>query len=127
MSTSQDQYMEAALLPDYILNEFMAEKAVKTVLGIFTSKLSDEQARRFTSELPDYLDYDVLRGHQENPTPASLSDCIEILREELEVEEEQAYELMMKIISVAKQQTSGEINEVATELSEDWQEAVHRA
>lgn len=127
MSVSQDQYMEAAQIPGYILNGFMAEKAVKTVLGIFASKLSDEQARRFTSELPGYLDYETLRGHQENPTPATLSDCIEILQNELDLEEEQAYELTMKIISVAKQQTSGKINEVATELSNEWKEAIDKA
>lgn len=126
MAMPQDPYLEAAQIPDYILNEFMAEKAVKTVLGIFTSKLSEDQARKFTSELPEYLTYENLRGHQENPTPATPSDCINIVAENLDLEKEQAHELMMKIMSVAKSETKGEINKIASELSSDWRDALEK-
>lgn len=105
----------------------MAEEAVKAVLGILSSKLSEQEAREFTADLPDYLSYEILRRHQMNPTPATPNDTIRIVADKFDLETEQAQDLMLEIIGVAKQQASGEISDIAAELSDDWREAIDEA
>lgn len=119
--------MEAVQALDFIHDDETAEKGIKAVLGILASKLDEQEAREFTAELPDYLDYETLRGHQEKPTPTSPYDTVEIIGNELNLEPGQANELMNEVISVTKQQAKGEVSDIAAQLSEDWREALDQA
>lgn len=127
MPQIQDYYKEAVQALDFIPDEQTAEKGTKAVLGILTSKLDEQEAREFTAELPDYLDYETLRGHQERPTPASPHDAVEGIATEFNLELEQANELMNAVISVAKEQAKGEISDIAAQLSEEWRDALDQA
>lgn len=124
---TQGYYKEAVQALNFIPNEETAEKGIKAVLGILTSKLDEQEAREFTAELPDYLDYETLRGHQEKPTPVSPYDAVEGIANELNLELGQANELMNEVISVAKEQAKGEISDIAAQLSDDWREALDEA
>lgn len=122
MDQNRDLYLEAAQIPSFIDTETMARNAVKAVLGILVSKLSEGEARNFTKTLPEYLNYEKLRGHQENPTPATPSDCVNIVAQTLDITKEQAQELMLKIISVAKREAPDEAQSAAAQLSSEWLE-----
>ena len=124
---TKDHYKEVVETIDFVADEEMAEEAIKAVLGILSSKVSEQEAREFTANLPDYLSYEVLRGHQVNPAPATPSDTIDIVSDKFDLKWEQARKLMMEIIGVAKQQASGEISGIAAELSDDWREAIDEA
>lgn len=124
---TRDYYKEAVQAIDFVEDEDMAEEAVKAVLGILSSKISEQEAREFTADLPEYLNYDILRGHQVNPAPATPADTIEIVADKFDLEKEEARYLMLEIIGVTKEQNSGEISDIAAELSSDWQEALDRA
>lgn len=125
MEKTRDLYLEAASLPDYVETENMAKEAVKTVLGVLVSKLSEEDARTFVDELPEYLTYKSLRGHQEKLTPATPEDCISILQDKLKIEEEQAQELMLKIISVTETENKDKPGDIAKRLTGEWRNLFH--
>lgn len=57
-----DSYQEIIETLDFIDSQEEAREATKTTLGLITSSLSDQEAREFTAQLPDYLDYETLRG-----------------------------------------------------------------
>lgn len=98
MPQQRDLDLEAALIPDYVTNETVAKEAIKAVLGVLASKLSEENVREFVELLPEYLAYENLRRDRENPTPATPKDCRKLLKKKLEITDEQAQELMLKII-----------------------------
>lgn len=123
----QDYYKETVQALDFIPDEETADKGIKAVLGILASKLDEQEAREFTAELPDYLDYETLRGHQKKPTPVSPYEAVEGIANELNLELGQANELMNKVISVAKEQAKGEVSDIAAQLSEDWRKALDEA
>lgn len=120
MNKTRDLYFEAAQLPDYVETENMAKEAVKTVLGIIASKMSDEDARAFVKDLPEYLNYKNLRGHQEKLTAATPEDCISILQDKLKITEEQAEELMLKIISVVETENKDKPGDITKRLTAEW-------
>ena len=120
MEKTRDLYLEAAMLPDYIETENMAEEAVKTVLGILASKMSDEDARSFIEDLPEYMNYKNLRGHQEKLTAATPKDCTGILQNKLNITREQAEELMLKIISVVETENKDKPGDITKRLTPEW-------
>ena len=120
MDKTRDLYLEAAQLPDYVESENMAKEVVKTVLGILASKMSDEDARAFVRDLPEYLNYKNLRGHQEKLTAATPDDCMAILQDKLNITKEQAEELMLKIISVAATENKDKPGDITKRLTGEW-------
>lgn len=125
MEKTRDLYLEAAMLPDYIKNETMAKEVIKTVLGVLVSKLSEEDAQNFVDDLPEYLTMKNLRGHQEKITPATPEDCVSILQEKLKISEEQAQELMLKIISVTKKENKDKPGDISKRLTGEWRNVFH--
>ncbi|MFP8489781.1 DUF2267 domain-containing protein [Gracilimonas sp. Q87] len=124
---TQDYYKQALETLDFVKDEEMAEEVVKGVLGVLTSKLSEQEAKEFTAQLPDYLSYENLRGHQANPSPTTAGETIDILSDHFKIDNEQANEAFQQVIGVAKEQASGEISDIAAELSNDWREAIDKA
>ena len=120
MEKTRDLYTEAAHLPDYVESENSAKEAVKTVLGIIASKMSEEDARTFVKDLPEYLNYKNLRGHQEKLTATTPDDCISILQDKLKISEEQAEELMLKIISVVATENKDKPGDITKRLTPEW-------
>lgn len=120
MEKARDLYLEAATLPDYIETENMAKEAVKTVLGILASKMSEEDARSFIDDLPEYMNYKNLRGHQEKLTAATPEDCTGILQNKLKIKEEQAQELMLKILSVVDTENKDKPGDITKRLTPEW-------
>lgn len=124
---TQDYYKEIIEPIDFVEDEEMAEEAIKAVLGILASRITEQEAREFTAELPGYLSYETLRGHQLTPTPTSPADTINIIADKFNIEKKQAHELIQKIIGVAKEQAAGEISHIAAEISEEWRKAIDEA
>lgn len=124
---TRDYYKEVIEPINFIEDEEMAEEIIKAVLGILTSKLSEQEASEFTAELPDYLSYEILRGHQLRPTPTTAHETIGVIADQFNLDSEQAHKAIQEVIGVAKQQASGEISDVAAELSDDWREALDAA
>jgi len=126
MRKSNNAYMEAALLADYIKTDNMAKEAVKAVLGILVSALPEEDAHRLTDLLPDDLTYKKLRGHQDKITGTSPEDCIAILSDKLQISEGQARKLMLKIISVVKIEAKNREEQIIGKLSTKWRNAFQK-
>lgn len=84
------------------------------------SKLSEEDAQIFIDQLPGYLTMKNLRGHQEIITPTTPEDCVSILQNKLKISEEQAQELMLKIISVTKKENKDRPCDISKRLTGEW-------
>lgn len=120
----KDYYKEALMQLDFVESDSMAEEALKAVLGVLTSKLSEQEAKEFTATLPEYLTYETLRGHQAKPTLAKPLDTVEILANKFDLSQDKATELMHEIISVTKAQAPGELSHMMVELPDEWQKTV---
>jgi len=120
MDKTRDLYLDATMLPGYVETENMAKEAVKTVLGILASKMSDQDARSFITDLPEYMNYKNLRGHQEKLTATTPEDCAGILQDKMKITDEQAEELMLKIISVAETENKDKPGDITKRLTPEW-------
>lgn len=101
---------------DFIEDPDVADSAVKAVLGILTSTLDEPQARKLTESLPDPLSYDRLRGHQANPLSLSMDEYCEEVSAQLNLNPEQARELIDTVFHTTKEAVGEDVIE---ELEDD--------
>jgi uncharacterized protein (DUF2267 family) len=112
----------------FVRNRDMADAVVKAALGILASRLDEGQARKFTERLPDPLNLELLRGHQERPVEASFDDYVEKLAGQFKISPEDARKLVNRIFHLAKEIVGEEIaREMQTRLPPDWGKAIGEA
>lgn len=112
---------------DFIDSEEEAENSAKTVLGMLASSVSGETAEDFAAQLPDWLDFETLRGEQENPIPQKPEDCIRALKNSYGLKEKQAIALMYKIVALTVQEGAGDLRKLITELPDEWEEIFNQS
>lgn len=117
---TQDYYRERLVSLDFIEDSNAAEKITKAALGILTSDLSDQEAKEFTARLPDYLSYEVLRNHQIRPADRTPNEAVIVIADQFDLERDQAEKAIREVLSVTKEQASGEISQIAYELPAEW-------
>lgn len=107
---------------DFIDSEEMSKASVKAVLGVVVSSLSEETAKDFTAQLPDWLDFETLWGNQEDRTVNTPEDCKEMLKNTFNFDDNQAEALMYKVISIVVQEEKGAFKNLNYELPDEWDE-----
>lgn len=117
-----DSYQEIIETLDFIDSQEEAREATKTVLGLITSSLSDQEAREFTAQLPDYLDYETLRGSPQERDQIRPDECLEILRDKFELEEDQTRALLNQVVGITLREAKGEVSDIVKDLDDEWKE-----
>lgn len=54
------------------------------------------------------------------PTPATPEDCMELVKNKMQISDEQAQELMLKIIGVVDTENKGKPGNIANRLTTEW-------
>lgn len=110
---------------DFIADEVKADAAVKTVLGIFVSRLDEDDARTVVDRLPEPLTLERLRSHQVRPLRLSAEQFIEELSVQLSIEPEQARELAALVLGLTRRAIGDEpLETVKQHLPSDWSQLV---
>ena len=117
-----DSYQEIIETLDFIDSQEEAREATKTALGLITSSLSDQEAREFTAQLPDYLDYETLRGSPQERDRILPDECLEILRDKFDLDEDQSRALLNQIVGITLREAKGEVSDVVKDLDDEWKE-----
>src|SRR6056297_2281931 len=104
---------------EFIDTEEDARRGIKTVLGTITSSLSDDMARDFAAQLPDWLDYNMLRGEHQNQSSLTPDECIEQLKGSMDLDQNQADALLRRVVALTVQESPGDLGTLIAELPDD--------
>lgn len=111
---------------DFIRDRDMADASVKAVLGIFASRLHEDEARHFTERLPEPLTYGKLHSHQRSPVNISFDQYISEIAQQFDLSYDQAKMLISEVLHDTKMEITGEtITEVERDLPDDWSSFFH--
>jgi len=123
----KDYYIPIIHTFEFIDTEEEAENSVKTVLGMLVSSVSEDTAQEFAAQLPDWLDYETLRGDQQNPIPKKPEDCIQALENSNGFNEKQATALMHKTVALTVQEGTGDLRKIILELPDEWEDIFNQS
>lgn len=112
---------------EFIDTEEEAKSGVKTVLGTIISSLTDDTAYDFAAQLPDWLDYNTLRGEHQNQSKHTPEKCIEQLKSSLDLDDNQADALMRKVVALTVQESPGDLTRILAELPDEWEEIFNQS
>ena len=126
--TKYAEFIQTVQQLDFISQPDHADAAVKTVLGILASRLTESQAQHLTQKLPEPLNVDLLRGHQESDLSFSAEQFLEEISTQLEIEKAQAEALVNTVFQLTKETIGTETLKELTEfLPSDWSEMMQAA
>lgn len=123
------EFLETVQQLDFIENEQTADAAIKAVLGILASRMSEVQAQEFLDELPEPLTLEHLRGRQQ-PAQSSIpaDEYFQEIQEQFKLDEQQATTLVGEVLRVAKQAIpEGKQYQVIKALPSEWEAVVRGA
>ncbi|NLL13755.1 MAG: DUF2267 domain-containing protein [Fibrobacter sp.] len=100
---------------NFVSDESRADAMIKSVLGQFASRMTEEHAQKFTADLPEPLDYEKLRGHQAYVSSISLDQFITNVSEQFDIRQEQVQTLVSTIFHTIKV-------DILKEKSSFWQQ-----
>ncbi len=123
-----DRFIQEVRNLDFIENNETADAAVKATLGILVSRLTEEQARNFTRNLPDPLNLETLRSHQKRAIGISPDEYTGVIRTQFNLGEDQARALIDTVLRSTKA-TLGEeaFYELRHHMPPEWADVVERA
>lgn len=106
----------------FIKDEAMAQATVQAVLGVLASRLEEEVAQEFAESLPEPLDYEALRGSQENVTEISVQQYRDVIAKQFDLAHDDAWQLVRTVLNLVKDGLSEEvIEDIQETLPSDWQ------
>ena len=112
----------------FIQDRETADAAVKAVLGILASRLTEDEAQKLTSRLPGPLSLERLRGHQVRTEKISVDEYIVEVAQQFKLSGEDAQKLIMTVLHQAKEALGGETtSELEHVLPADWKETIEKA
>ncbi|MHB9028506.1 MAG: DUF2267 domain-containing protein [Candidatus Latescibacterota bacterium] len=113
---------------DFIDSRETADAAVKAVLGVLASRMTEEQARMLTQKLPYPLNLEKLRGHQKHVLGISPDQYIGVIRTQFNLSEDQTRVLIDTVLRSTKE-TLGEetFAELQEHIPSEWAAAMLRA
>ena len=123
----KDYYVPVIHEFEFIDSEEEARKAVKTVLGLLASSVTEQTAEDFAAQLPDWLEYGSLRGEERSNTSRTPSDCIAILKDSYGLDDRQADALMQKVVAITAQNSTGNLGNLILELPDEWEEIFNQS
>ena len=120
-------FLQEANKLDFIRDRAMADAAVKAVLGILASRLSEPTAQRLTDKLPGPLDYERLRGLQASPLELSIDEYVQNIARQFNLDDGQAARLIVVVLHFAKDAIGFDKEELKSELPYDWADLIDSA
>ena len=112
---------------DFVNDRATADAAVKAVLGILASRLSEPKAQRLTEKLPGPLEYDRLRGLQARPLELSVDEYVQNIARQFHLNEAQAARLIIQVLHFTKDAIGVDKEELKSELPYDWADLIDGA
>lgn len=79
-----------------------ADAMVKAVLGILAGRMTEDQARRLTEDLPEPLTLEELRSHQKYVLNISPEEYTRVIMDQFNLDEEQARALIDTVLLTTK-------------------------
>ncbi|NBC64485.1 MAG: DUF2267 domain-containing protein [Bacteroidetes bacterium] len=117
-----DSYQEIIEMLDFVHTKDQAGEVTKAILGMISSSLTDQEARELAAQLPDYLDYETLRGEPQEQDNILPEECIEILRDKFSFDENQARAVLNQVIGITVREAKGEVSDLVKDLDNEWKE-----
>lgn len=118
----KDSYQEIVETLDFVDTQDQAGEVTKAILGMISSSLTDREAREFAAQLPDYLDYETLRGDPQEQDNILPEQCIENLRDKFSFDENQARAALNHVIGITVREAKGEVSDIVKNLDNEWKE-----
>ena len=117
-----DQFLQAVEHLDFIRDRQEADAATKAVLGIFSSRLREPQARHMDQQLPFPLTEQRLRGHQAKTVLAiTVPEYVAEIAVQFHINDNQALELIRTVLHQMKETVDNEtMAEIENSVSPDW-------
>ena len=109
-----DSYQEILETLDFVDSQEEAKEITKTVLGMIATSLSEQ--------LPDYLDYETLRGTPQETDNIFPAQCIDILQDEFNLDENNARALLNQVVEITIREAKGEVSDIIKDLDDEWKE-----
>ena len=97
------EFIEAVRRLDFIADDQTADALVKAVLGILASGLTHSMAQNLASALPEPLDYERLRGHQDRPLAIDSERYLKNIAVQFGLQEDQARRAVVVILEKARE------------------------
>jgi uncharacterized protein (DUF2267 family) len=113
---------------DFIDSRETADAAVKAVLGVLASRLTEEQARNLTRSLPDPLNLEKLRGHQKHVLGISPDQYIGVIRTQFNLSEDQTRVLIDTVLRSTKDAMGEDaFSRLQEHIPAEWALVIQRA
>ncbi len=100
---------------NFVSDENRADAMIKSVLGQFASQMQEDQAMKFTADLPEPLNFEKLRGHQEYVSSISLDQFVTNVSEQFDIKNDQVLTLVQTVFHTLK-------FDILKEKSSFWQQ-----
>lgn len=117
-----DSYQEILETLDFIDSQDEAEEITKTILGMIATSLSEKEAREFTAQLPDYLDYKTLRGEPQRRERLLPGKVIQVLQQKFGWNEDDARAALNQVTAITAREAKGEVSDILKDLEDEWKE-----
>ncbi|HAR63624.1 MAG: hypothetical protein DKM50_01050 [Candidatus Margulisiibacteriota bacterium] len=105
----------------FIEDEEAADAAVKASLSVLVNRIPEEPARRLAEELPQQLNFEMLRGKKQQAIPPTLDQSITELSRQFGIDKDESRELLSTVLSVTKDAVSDEtLEELEDNLPDEW-------
>lgn len=95
------------------------QEIIETLDFVYTQ---DQEARELAAQLPDYLDYETLRGDPQEKDNILPEECIENLRDKFSFDENQARAVLNQVIGITVREAKGEVSDIIKDLDNEWKE-----
>ncbi|MGM0427998.1 MAG: DUF2267 domain-containing protein [Thermodesulfobacteriota bacterium] len=122
------EFIEDIQSLSFIEDEETADAAIKAVLGIMSSSVEEDIARRMTVALPEPLNIRKLRGHQDPVVPVTFEQCVTQIVEQFQLEEANARRLTNAVLRSTRAALGGEkLGQIEALFPETWSRAIEHA
>ncbi|EMR01387.1 DUF2267 domain-containing protein [Cesiribacter andamanensis] len=121
------QLLQSVQKLNFIKDKQMADEAIKCTLSNAISGLPEEDAREFVAPLPDPISYNDLQERQDEPESVSPQEHLQQLSSQLEVDQQQAEELVRNVFSLPLRSFEEEQREAwLKRLDKEWASFVRK-
>jgi uncharacterized protein (DUF2267 family) len=122
------EFLEDIKALEFIEDDDTADAAIKTVLGVMSGSLKEEDAKGMTGILPQPLDMWKLRTQKPGITPLSYDQCVSQLAQQFHMDEGRARDLADAVLRSTRAALGGDkLGEMEAVLPESWRTAIEDA
>ena len=116
-----DRFIQDVLNTGIVRDRETADAVIKAVLGILASRMTEDQARHLTENLPEPLTLEELRSHQKYVLNISPEEYTGTIMTQFNLDEEQARALIDTVLLTTKDTAGQDVyNELKEHLPSDW-------